>query len=188
MTKTTRPALIALARDLFRSHGYAGFSMADLAAQAGLRKASLYSHVTGKDELAVESLALTLTELAAITTTGGDLLARYRALLTGIAAHLTTGRRCIGLHLLYGAVPPPVADANRRFFQALNGLCADLLADALPPDTARAMAQDSIAALEGATIWLILDDDPAPMRRAIDALMLTLAALAGQIEAESRFR
>ncbi|MDO5631704.1 MAG: helix-turn-helix domain-containing protein [Paracoccus sp. (in: a-proteobacteria)] len=179
MTKTSRETLIALARDIFRDHGYAGFSMGDLAAQAGLRKASLYSRFSGKDELAVAALGLTLTQLQALTVTGDDLPARYRALLDGIAGHLTAGRRCVGLHLLYGDVPPPVADANRQFFNGLLTLCTDLLAQALPADLARSMAQDSIAALQGATVWLLLENDAAPMGRAIDALMVTVETLTG---------
>ncbi|MDO5706980.1 MAG: hypothetical protein Q4G49_18165 [Paracoccus sp. (in: a-proteobacteria)] len=55
-------------------------------------------------------------------TTRPALIALARDLLTGIATHLTTGRRCIGLHLLYGAVRSPVADAKHRFFQVLSGI------------------------------------------------------------------
>lgn len=176
MTKTTRETIIAHARDMFRDRGYAGFSMGDLANRAGLRKASLYSRFAGKDELAREALALSLAELAAIPVSG-DTCARYRALLEGIAAQLVLARRCIGLHLLYDTTSTEIAAANHAFFAELLALCCRTLQDALPPDTARKLAEDSLAALEGATLWLILNGDEAPMRRAVAAQLARLNAL-----------
>lgn len=183
MSKTTREDLVLLARDMFRDQGYAGFSMGDLAEQAGIRKASLYSRFTGKDDLAREALLLTLAELAAIALEEGDTKTRYRSLLDGIADHLVTARRCIGLHLLYGGTAE-IAPANRAFFADLSRLCETALGDALPPETARQLAEDSLSALEGATLWLILRGDAAPMQRAIESLMMTLDVLIGPSDAD----
>lgn len=216
MAKTTRDKIVQQARDMFRDLGYAGFSMGDLAISLGIRKASLYSRFAGKDELAQAAIALTLTELGAIAAAGTTWQDRYRALLTGIGDYLTASRRCIGLHMLYGAGSENLAGANRDFFAGLLAACTDILSAALPPDQARMLAEDSISAIEGATIWLILNDDAGPMQRAIDAVLITAenlansapdsqrmadeiqrlegdvltlrAALAGQIEAESCFR
>lgn len=176
MAKTTRDTLIALARDMFRDQGYGGFSMGDLAARAGIRKASLYTRFSGKDELAREALTLTLSELRAMSPVGGDVRTRYRQLLDGIASYLATARRCIGLHLLYGS-SDDIAAASGTFFADLCSSCETVLLEALPPDQARALAQDSLSALEGATLWLALRGDAEPMRRSVEALMLTLDAL-----------
>lgn len=182
MAKTTRDAIIAEARTMFRDLGYAGFSMGELALRVGVRKASLYTRFSGKDELAHEALALTLTELTAIAAEGQTLAARYRALLEGIADHLAGARRCIGLHLLYGDAGADVATANRAFFEQLLTLCRAVLEHELPSDIAAKLAEDSLGALEGATMWLILNDDRAPMQRAIDSLLITVVALAADVK------
>lgn len=182
MAKTTRDQIISDARDMFRDQGYAGFSMGDLADRLGIRKASLYSRFSGKDELAHEAMALTLRELNAIAASGAAWQDRYRALLTGIGGYLRDSRRCLGLQMLYGADGGAMAGINRDFFAALLDRCAAILAEALPADQARMLAEDSIGAIEGATIWLILNDDAGPMQRAIDAILITAEHLAGPSE------
>ena len=54
MSSTTTPALrrvLNAAVVQFARHGYEGASLASIAADAGIRKASLYSHVKNKDAL-----------------------------------------------------------------------------------------------------------------------------------------
>lgn len=177
MAKTTRDEIIEAARLLFRDKGYSGFSMGELADSVGLRKASLYSRFSGKDELAREALALTISELEGIGTYGANWLERYRTLLEGLADHLISARRCLGLHMLYGSPEGEIARANRDFFERLVGLCTAVLEERLPPDEAKALAEDSITALEGATLWLILNQDDAPMRRAVESIIYTASAL-----------
>ncbi|MFO1163968.1 MAG: helix-turn-helix domain-containing protein [Paracoccus sp. (in: a-proteobacteria)] len=178
MAKTTRDAIIVEARAMFRDLGYAGFSMGELARRVGVQKASLYTRFSGKDELARAALSLTLSELTAIAAPGPTLCMRYRALLEGIADYLGGAKRCIGLHLLYdGAGDDGILTANRAFFDELLALCRAVLATGLAAEVAEKLAEDSLGALEGATMWLILNDDPAPMQRAIDSLLITVAAL-----------
>lgn len=62
-----RDALLALARQAYAAHGYAGVSMADVAGSAGLRKASLFYHFASKDTLYREVLA------GAVADIGGPL-------------------------------------------------------------------------------------------------------------------
>ncbi len=161
---------------MFCDLGYAGFSMGALARRIGVRKASLYTRSSGKKELVRESLALTLSELTAIATTRQTLCKCYRALLEGIADYLVGARRCIGLHLLYGDAGADVAAANRAFFGELLTLCRTVLE--LAADIAVRRAEDGLGTLEGATMWLILNDGPAPMQRAIDSPLITVVALA----------
>lgn len=49
----TRETIIAKAAPLFNQQGYAGASMADIMAAAGLQKGGLYNHFANKDELAL---------------------------------------------------------------------------------------------------------------------------------------
>lgn len=50
----TRERLSIEAARLFAKQGYHGTSIADLAEATGLRKASIYSHISGKEELLAE--------------------------------------------------------------------------------------------------------------------------------------
>ncbi|SDH67321.1 TetR/AcrR family transcriptional regulator [Janthinobacterium sp. YR213] len=70
----------------FSEHGYDASSLSDIAGQAGMRKASLYSHFAGKDALFLDVFADALgeeqafmdacfTDEAALTATAGSALA-----------------------------------------------------------------------------------------------------------------
>jgi AcrR family transcriptional regulator len=54
--------ICAVAVAHFSEHGYDASSLSDIAAQAGMRKASLYSHFTGKDALFLDVFADALAE------------------------------------------------------------------------------------------------------------------------------
>ncbi|MGD0561395.1 MAG: helix-turn-helix domain-containing protein [Streptosporangiaceae bacterium] len=47
----TRPAILAVAQELFAAHGYAGTSVADIADRLGMSKAALYYHFKSKAEI-----------------------------------------------------------------------------------------------------------------------------------------
>jgi len=49
--KTTKQIIVEKAIDLFSVKGYSGTSMEDIAGAVGIRKASLYSHHSGKEEI-----------------------------------------------------------------------------------------------------------------------------------------
>lgn len=65
MTVTTRERLSLEAAKQFAQNGYHGTSIGDLARALGIRKASVYSHIAGKEEL-----------LAELTSAGADAFAR----------------------------------------------------------------------------------------------------------------
>jgi len=60
-----RAEIIQAAAQIFREKGYHGASMQDIADAVGLQKASLYHHVTGKQEILVEILDQALDRLIA---------------------------------------------------------------------------------------------------------------------------
>jgi AcrR family transcriptional regulator len=102
-TRYDRDSLIDVALEVFRTRGYDATSMEHLAAAAGISKASIYHHVSGKEELldaglqrALGALEATLSEPQAVTGTAverlryvlrrvveleGDLLAEVTVLL-----------------------------------------------------------------------------------------------------------
>jgi TetR/AcrR family transcriptional repressor of nem operon len=184
MAKVSREQIILAARELFRDKGYAGASMGDLAAAVGLKKASLYSHFNNKEELVPAALALTLAELDALNgdAPSGDWQKDYGTALHHVVVYLIGARRCVGLHLLYGTEEGLARDSVLLFFRRMTSFFTLILRRGLPAPLARAFAEDTIAALEGATIWLALRNDPRPIERAARHLGERLAVLTAQVE------
>ncbi|NJN51594.1 MAG: helix-turn-helix transcriptional regulator [Gammaproteobacteria bacterium] len=61
---TTKQALIEQITEVFRLHGFAGATLAQLSAATGLKRASLYHHFPGgKADMANEALIAALTEM-----------------------------------------------------------------------------------------------------------------------------
>lgn len=172
--KVTKDEIVAAARQLFREKGYAGASMQDLASLVGLRKASLYMRFPNKESLVPEVLALTLRD----TFPNAQLMAgpwqvAYEAAIGGIAANLSTGKRCVGLHLAYGVGDdtPVAKEAVRDFFQSLRAFLSDILVRAMPRETADTVAADALIRLEGATLLITVFDDTESMQRTARAVI-----------------
>lgn len=177
--KATLSDIVLEARELFREHGYDGASMQDLAERVGLKKASLYTRFPSKEALVPEVLAVTLDEAyAGLPRPGGDWRADYAEIVGRIAGSLTRTRRCVGLHLAYGVSDetPEAKAAVNAFFTAQRDRIAAILAPGLGDEEARLVATDTLARLEGATVWLATTGDDGPMRRAVEALVAAQAA------------
>jgi TetR/AcrR family transcriptional regulator len=85
----TRDHLLKVARDAFSQLGYAGASMGDIAARAGIRKSSLFHHFATKDELYREALAVIVGEIgkrveSVLHVDGQDFLSRLDTAALGI--------------------------------------------------------------------------------------------------------
>lgn len=173
MAKTSRTEIVAAARDLIRDKGYAGTSMKDLAERVGILKSSLYSHFAAKEDLVPEVLQLTYGEIAAACAPSGDWRADYGSALDALVCLLTANRRCIGMHLAYGLdeTTPALREAVGTFFLDLRRLFRETLRQGLDADLAESLALDTLAAVEGATLWLALYGNDAPMRAAKEALL-----------------
>jgi AcrR family transcriptional regulator len=59
----TRDHLLRVAREAFAELGYAGASMGDIAARAGIRKSSLFHHFATKDELYRDALGSVVEDI-----------------------------------------------------------------------------------------------------------------------------
>ncbi|MEH3146677.1 MAG: helix-turn-helix domain containing protein [Methylobacterium frigidaeris] len=217
MAKTSRMEIVLVARELFRDRGYAGTSMKDIADRVGLLKGSLYAHFASKEDLVPEVLALAAEEFESDLPPSADWAADFAAALERLAGLLRQGRRCLGLHLLYGlADDGGLAAPVVAFFGRLRRFLAGILGRGMARAEAEALAAEAIALLEGATLWRLVDDDDAVLRRAVislrdrveahrqqgveterlvariasleDEVLILRAALAGRIEAESCFR
>jgi TetR/AcrR family transcriptional repressor of nem operon len=178
--KTSLEQIVLEARELFRERGYVGASMQDLAERVGLKKASLYTRFPSKESLVEPVLALTLEEtFSDLDGDAGDWLARYEAVLKRIAAELTDRRRCVGLHLAYGvqADAPDALGAVQNYFNALRDGLVAILRYKLSAKRAATVATDALVRLEGATLWIVIENDPHPMQRALKTLIAEARAL-----------
>ncbi|MDO5657785.1 MAG: helix-turn-helix domain-containing protein [Paracoccus sp. (in: a-proteobacteria)] len=183
MAKTSQDEIIAAARYLFRTRGYAGTSIGDVADAVGLRKASIYSRFDSKLDLARAAVALTAGEFALPDDLPADLHADWRAgfaqVMRAHADRLADARRCLGLHLLYDeTLPDEIRHDIAGFFAALRDGFEKVAA---PSGIARELAQEAVSVLEGGLLWLILDDDRAPLDRMIARFCADLPAPADEL-------
>ncbi|NVN37747.1 TetR/AcrR family transcriptional regulator [Komagataeibacter swingsii] len=168
--KTTLRNIVMEARELFREHGYDGASMQDLATRVGLKKASLYTRFPNKESLVPEVLALTLEEtVEGLPDPQDDWRLAWQTMVGRIAKTFETRKRCVGLHLAYGvtSVTHEAQAAVSQFFASLREQMAQILRAGEIPDP-DAVAADTLAQLEGATLWITTSGDMAPLRRAVE--------------------
>lgn len=180
MAKTTRPQIVAAARDLMRDRGYAGTSMKELADRVGILKGSLYNHFNSKEELVPEVLDLASKEICGVVAPSSNWRLDYEMALGQIITVLIQHRRCIGFQLAYGLddTDEPVRKAVAGFFQELRCYLRTLLEQDLDTDTADSFALETITTVEGATLWLALSNEHGPMEKARVRLMNRANSLA----------
>ncbi|CAI9122222.1 TetR/AcrR family transcriptional regulator [Brytella acorum] len=162
--------IVVEARELFREYGYEGASMRDLADRVGLRPQSLYTRFSSKESLVREVLALTLDDtLAGLPDPATDWRAAWRTLIERIAGTFEARGRCVGLHLAYGvtAQTPDARDAVRAFFARLRDAMVGILEAGTISEPA-SVAADTLAQLEGATLWITTEGDMEPLRHAVE--------------------
>ncbi len=171
--KVSQQEIVAAARELFRTQGYAGASMQDLAGRVGLKKASLYSRFPDKEALVGEVLQLTLDETFAAVDDAHGWRVAYEAILRSMSEALMDHGRCVALHLAYGASTdtPRALEAVRGFFTACRCRLAETLSMVVEPGEADRIAVDSLSRIEGATLWLAIDGDRTAMQRTLDRLL-----------------
>lgn len=182
MAKTSRVEIVSAARDLMRDKGYAGTSMKDVADQVGLLKGSLYSHFASKEELVPEVLNMTFDEIFSEIEPTGDWRADYETALDRLVAVLSDHRRCIGFHLAYGLneTSPVLREAVATFFLDIRIFIRDLILQGVDVTLAEPLALDTMTAIEGATLWLALYGNVAPIRDARSVLLARADSLAAE--------
>lgn len=119
----TRELLTDLAERAIRAHGYGGFSYADLAKEAGIRKASIHHHFPAKADLGLavvdrygDGLATKLANIRATSRHGGQALGRVIQLYREALGEGSTLCLCIALTAdkdkLSSAICVKLAQAN----------------------------------------------------------------------------
>jgi len=144
--------------------------MRDLADRVGLRPQRLYTRFPSKESLVREVLALTLDDvLVDLPDPATDWRGAWQTLIGRIAETFETRGRCVGLHLAYGvtAQTPDARDAVRAFFVRLRDVMAGILKAGTISEPA-SVAADTLAQLEGATLWITTEGDLEPLRHAVE--------------------
>lgn len=176
--KITKDKIMASATTLMQQRGYDGVSIKDVADSVGLRKSSIYSHFSSKDELVVAILDRASANFSENVCLTGDVIGDFRKSLGYIVDYLKEPKKCLGMQLVYnsGSNNKSVMGAAGGFFLTLkNGLAATLNQNTnLPSEVIKVVVEDSISRIEGATLWLIIDDDIQPLNRAVESSIRTV--------------
>lgn len=175
----TLPAL----GECFREHGYEGASLARLCAATGLGKGSLYHFFPGgKEEMAAAVLAdidaWFETHIFAPLEQAGEAHAAVAAMITQTDAYFRSGRRIC----LVGALG--LTDSRDRFATPLSAyfrrwvatLARALTGGGLPADTARALAEECVAAIQGAIVLARATGEAASFARVTELSRRRLTA------------
>ena len=162
---------------LFRQVGYDGASLGTIAAATGLQKSSLYHRFPGgKQQMAAEASASVIQEFGGSVLAPAGSEAPLHERVAAVAANLDRfyegGTRYCLLDML--SVGDPGVDAASNLAAAATAwisVFASLAREAGADEaTARARAEDAIAAIEGALVISRVTGDRSAFTRAIDRL------------------
>lgn len=154
-----RERILAIAARMLRESGYAQMSMRDLAAEAGMKAASLYYHFQSKDALAAEVMRLGVSAVdeavrEALTKAGA---APEERLTTAMQVHLETLVSVgdfSGAHIrCYAFVPDTIRADLREVRRSYDRLWRELISAYLETPTDSKEARYLHRALIGALNW-----------------------------------
>jgi len=190
MSSDTRSTLIEIATGQVARQGYAGFSYADLASQARIRKPSIHHHFPTKEDLGVAIVRAYTDEISGrlreIEARSDRATERLRGFGRLYRESLVAGHGCLcGVLASESAVlPESVRAAVRHFFQLqlrwlertlrAGGSEGSLRGDIEPRREARTV----LATLQGALFVALSLEEPASFDQALTGLLKGLSAQA----------
>jgi TetR/AcrR family transcriptional repressor of nem operon len=179
-----RVALLDAASRLFRERGFAGVSIDDIAAAAGLTHGVFYNHFSSKEGLCAEAVEQAIEQTAEYVKASPDRRARVEAYLS--ASHVENRATGCPLAALSGDVAREGRKVRGAFAQALNDLI-DVLAvqETVRGAEARARAIVGMATRLGA---LALARAAADTKLRDEILRATKRALVGPAPRRARQR
>ncbi|MBY8860361.1 TetR/AcrR family transcriptional regulator [Nocardia sp. CA2R105] len=158
-----RAAVLAAAIDELSTHGYAGFTVDNVAQRAGVHKTTVYRRWPNRDDLITDALADSVATEIPIPDTGSideDLRELARSLVTWISS--PPGRAVIAVMLPTAAGQPRPPDPTRHVFR-------DRIRRALPV-VARAVERGELAP----------DTDPAELIKTLVAPIYLRVLITGE--------
>ncbi len=169
--------------EVFREHGFEGASLAHITARTGLGKGSLYHFFPGgKEEMATAVLDHIdhwfETEVFAPLRTQADGAAAINHMLEAVDRYFRSGNRvCLVGAFALGVTRDRFAARLSGYFAAWRAALADALVRVgHPPAVAQDMAEDAVAAIQGALVIARALDDTGAFTRAMDRLRQRLLA------------
>lgn len=174
-----RDKIVRATAALLRRRGYAATGLAEITAESGAPKGSLYHYFPGgKDQIAVaalrhagEKVAATLTELAQREASAAGMLRAYGGLLAGWMAQSGFQDGCPVTTTLLETAPqkPEIVQAGQAAFSAWAAPLADrLVADGIEPERARSLARFALMAIGGALVFARVEASAAPLLAAAE--------------------
>lgn len=184
MTKTIaeRADVIPLLAEVFREHGFEGASISVIGERTGLGKGSLYHFFPGgKDEMA----AAVLTEIGGWFEAeiyrplreADDPRAAIDGMVRAVDAYFRSGRRvCLVGAFALDNVRDRFATAVKAYFAEWRSALASALDRAgSAPDLSRALAEETVIAIQGALVLSRALDDPTVFSRSLESTRERLA-------------
>jgi TetR/AcrR family transcriptional regulator, lmrAB and yxaGH operons repressor len=159
----------------FRAGGYAGASLRDLTVATGLKSASLYHRfASGKVDMALAALDRAgeafSSKVIAPLEGNGDATSQLEQSARGVDDFYQSGQlKCVLAVMLLSDAPPPVRLRVASMFAGWQAALAATLARA-GSDRASTLAEDRIAAIQGALIIMQAKPDSAAFERAVAQL------------------
>ena len=186
---TTRERLIDATVTLMRTKGAAASGTKEILDLAQAPRGSFYFHFPeGKDQLVLEALeraaAATRASLTeALADDSGDLGGQVRAIFEAIEAELLTEDYAPGCAV--GVTTLESASSSERFQHAVDEafttwtstLTGRLVQHGLSAESAAALADTVVAAMEGATMLARARRSPLPLRRTAAVLDIAIRSM-----------
>ncbi len=182
MDHSTRDRILASAKEMAQQHGLAGLSFRDLAAQVGIKSASVHYHFPAKDDLVLALVrgqrAETAAALDAIAQRG-DFHSRMGAFVALFRKHLDNGNRFC-LCGMMGAEVAELPEAARDELAGFFTMCGRWVAaqiTAFGPSAGvdpQALGNMVVAGIEGAMLLARVRGHTAAFDEAVNALLYLL--------------
>ncbi|MBS0337819.1 MAG: TetR/AcrR family transcriptional regulator [Proteobacteria bacterium] len=175
----TREKLVRTAEKLMLRDGYSAMRVDDVIGKAGLSKGSFYHFFDSKESLGLAALEHYYADRVGRLADGAyaseaDPLRRAHGFLehaSGVAADLW-GTGCLLANLAADAAGSSrvISNALKKRTGDLRALLADMLGPFATPETGAAdLAEQFIVCVEGAIVLARIYDDPAYIRRGLEA-------------------
>ncbi len=167
--------IITRSEALLRKKGYFGISMSEIAKSVNLSKSSLYNYFSSKDELieAILEYKLNTIKLELMNyKEEANWQDQFYFAINKVAEILKNDSKCLGLQLAYELEEEQIKSLGiQSFFELIYKTLFDILTNYYPIKTAEHIAKDSISMLEGATLWMIIDNSFESIDRAVDRIL-----------------
>ncbi|MGI8857426.1 MAG: TetR/AcrR family transcriptional regulator [Thermomicrobiales bacterium] len=183
MGSDSRERMVQSAAALIGAHGLNATSFADVIAESGAPRGSIYHHFPeGKKQLAEEAIHWTSEQIlayqrACVATTAADVLKWFVDLWRQslLASGCTAGCPVVGVAINTLAGEVDLIAVVRAAFQSWVALlAAQLEAVGVPAQRAAAIALTALAGMEGALILSWAEGDSGPLEAIADELLRLL--------------